>query len=435
MPYDYDKMEKDDFLSGLNSRKASLTGNKKNLLQPKNRSFHSDPLSLFPIVTKLLKCPMCKETLSDPRTLACLHSFCLGCLESQKARAPQSSRSSMEARDPQLSRSSTEARAPQSSRSSIGARAPQSSQLSCHQCGAPFTLTSVIGVSSLECNAFIKSLAKTAKANKGDVNRVIKCDGCREENANVHCVDCQENFGPSCLIPHKNMKISAAHKQISLTEAMSGDMAIKRLPRCQKHAGLEIDSYCRSCNQAICARCGIENHSGHTFCPLSQVTGPLQDEIVGFAVTIGKKEQQAREAIVVMDNSIKQIEDRGTAAKKEMASFFTSLHAELDARQAKLTAEIKKVREASISQKRDVETATVQFREFLNFTDGLLVHGTPLEIADTHKMVRNCASPQGNPAFQPIFECLCDVIGPSKNHDSAATRVSDTGRPLHFIFP
>jgi len=296
---------------------------------------------------------MCRETLSDPRTLACLHSFCLGCLESQKARAPPSS------------------------------------QLSCHQCRAPFTLASMIGVSALECNTFTDSLVKSAKENKGDLNRVIKCDFCDVEDAAMHCVECNEYFCPGCSKGHQKGKATAAHRQIPLEEALSGQTAIKRLPRCQKHFGFEVDSYCKTCNEAVCARCGIEKHPRHDFCPLSQVTGPLQDEIVGFAVTVGKKEQKAREAIDVMDKTIKQIEDRGTAAEREIVSFFISLHAELDARQAELISEISQVREASVRRKGEAETATVQFREFLSFTDGLLAQGTPLEIAGTHKMVRN----------------------------------------------
>ena len=39
-------------------------------------------------------------------------------------------------------------------------------------------------------------------------------------------------------------------------------------------------------------------------------------------------------------------------------------------------------------KKGEIESATVQFREFHSFTEGLLAQGTPLEIAGTHKMVR-----------------------------------------------
>jgi len=45
------------------------------------------------------------------------------------------------------------------------------------------------------------------------------------------------------------------------------------------------------------------------------------------------------------------------------------------------------LRMTAIQGKGEVESATVQFREFHSFTEGLLAQGTPLEIAGTHKMV------------------------------------------------
>ena len=77
---------------------------------PSPPSVHShllcSPLFFFYFsVDKLTKCPMCDKPFDDPRTLPCLHSFCLGCLEAQQFTAKS-----------------------------------KSSDLLCHQCSAPFTL-------------------------------------------------------------------------------------------------------------------------------------------------------------------------------------------------------------------------------------------------------------------------------------------------------
>jgi len=55
------------------------------------------------------------------------------------------------------------------------------------------------------------------------------------------------------------------------------------------------------------------------------------------------------------------------------------------------------LRKTAIQEKGKAESATVQFREFHSFTEGLLAQGTPLEIAGTHKMVRRRSV------------CLCEV--------------------------
>jgi len=51
-----------------------------------------------------------------------------------------------------------------------------------------------------------------------------------------------------------------------------------------------------------------------------------------------------------------------------------------------------------MNEKGEAESATVEFREFHTFTEGLLAQGTPFEIAGTHKMVRRCSV------------CLCEGV-------------------------
>ena len=247
-------------------------------------------------------------------------------------------------------------------------------------------------MNAFECNAFIDSLVKSVKDNMGDVNRVIPCDGCGEEDTTVYCVDCQENFGPTCLVPHRRGKLSASHQQIPLDEAMACDTAIKRIPRCQKHVGYEVDSYCKTCTEAICSKCGIEKHSGHTFCPLIQVTGPLQDQIAGYAITMGRRQEEATKAITTLDGTIIKIEENRCSAEKEIAEVFDVVAAYLEERRVRVLQEMHttgdQLRKTAIQGKGEAESATVEFREFHSFAKGLLAQGTPLEIAGTHKMVR-----------------------------------------------
>jgi len=259
----------------------------------------------FPSVDKLTKCPMCDKTFDDPRSLPCLHSFCLGCLEAQQFTAKS-----------------------------------KSSDLR-YQCSAPFTLPGLSGVALFSCNSFIDSLVKSAKANQGDINRVVKCVGCKgDEDATVLCVDCDEYFGPSCAGVHKNMKATKSHQQIPLEEALAGNATVKRIPRCQKHIGMEINTYCKTCNDAVCALCLSEKHSGHSFCPLSQVTGPLQDQIAGYTITMTKREEEARKAIDTLDGTIKKVEDHRSTAEKDITTFSSTLHAAVDARVAVLVSEM-----------------------------------------------------------------------------------------------
>ena len=293
---------------------------------------------------------MCQRTLDNPRTLPCLHTFCLGCLDHQKATTP----------------------------------AP----LHCRQCNAPITVPTLGGFASLECNSFIDSLLKSLQGAPSDLNAVIKCDFCQEEEAEMHCVDCNENYCPGCSRGHKRSKAYPVnHKLISLDDAFSGTTTAKRIPRCQKHIGFEIDTYCKTCNESVCAKCCIENHPRHHFIPLDQVTGPLQEQIVNYSINMSKKEETAKKAITTMDTTISQIDSRRTATEKEIDQVFDSLAATVEQRRVDLKQGIDQLWKTVVKERGEAESATLEFREFRTFTEGLLTQGTPHEIAGSHKMV------------------------------------------------
>ena len=344
-----ERQEKALLLSELTSHKETFTS-----MGFPQISCQPIPVIFWPSlsVDQLLRCPMCRKMFTDPRTLSCLHTFCLACLETQKATALSTS-----------------------------------SDLRCHQCGVPFTPPVIEGVGACTCNPFIDSLVKSAKANEGDVNRVVKCELCEDEDATVHCVECGENFGQICLIPHKKGKATASHQQIPLEEALAGNATMKRIPRCQKHIGFEIDTYCKTCTEAVCAKCAVEKHPKHDFCPLSQVTGPFQDQLAGYTITLYQREEAARKAITTLDDTINKIEKHRSTAEKEIDQVFDSVLAATEQRRHEVKQGIDQLRKTAVKEKGEAEPATVEFREFRTFTEGLLAQGTPHEIAGTHKMV------------------------------------------------
>ena len=101
---------------------------------------------------------------------------------------------------------------------------------------------------------------------------------------------------------------------------------------------------------------------------------------------------EVKKAITTLDGTINKIEDHRSTAEKDIATFVSTLHAAVDARGAVLVSEMQtkgdQLRKTAIQEKGEIESATVQFREFHSFTEGLLSQGTPLEIAGTHKMVK-----------------------------------------------
>ena len=123
-----------------------------------------------------------------------------------------------------------------------------------------------------------------------------------------------------------------------------------------------------------------------------QVTGPLQDQIAGYTITITQREEEARKAIETQDSTINKIEEHRTAAEKEIGKMFDAVAASVEQRRVQVLQQMQdkgnQLRQAAILEKYEAESATVEFREFHTFTEGMLAQGTPHEIAGTHKMVR-----------------------------------------------
>ena len=244
------------------------------------------------------------------------------------------------------------------------------------------------GVKSLGCGVFIDSLAKSIASTVKDVNKV-KCEGCgAQEDATTHCVDCGQNFGDSCISVHRNMKGAASHQLIPLHD-LKGKVEVKRAPRCKKHALQEINTYCKTCQEAICPQCAVADHRKHDILPLEEMSTELQDDIVGFTVAMNRNEEEAKKAIKILNTALRQIEKKQGEVESEMEKIFVSLKAGLDLRHAQLLGDADNAKKMAMKEKEEAEYAAAEFAGFSSFTEGLLIQGTPLEIAGSHKQANS----------------------------------------------
>ena len=241
------------------------------------------------------------------------------------------------------------------------------------------------GVKSLGCGVFIDSLTKSITSTVKDANKV-KCEGCDDEKAaTMHCVDCGQNFGDSCISVHRKMKITTSHQLIPLHDALKGKVEVKRAPKCKKHATLDIDTYCKTCKEAVCPKCGVTSHPQHIFSPLEEMATELQDEVAGFTITMEQKGEEAKRAAKALDTTLRQIERKQGGVESEMEKAFATLHSDIDLRHAQLLGDVDNVKKVTMKEKDEAEYAAAEFAGFCSFTEGLLTQGTPLEIAGSHK--------------------------------------------------
>uniref|UniRef100_A0A8C4RHC3 Tripartite motif-containing protein 16-like n=1 Tax=Erpetoichthys calabaricus TaxID=27687 RepID=A0A8C4RHC3_ERPCA len=168
-------------------------------------------------------CSVCLDTLTDPVSLHCGHSFCLKCLTDCW---------------------------------------DQSQVCSCPQCRHIFMLRPELKRNTL-LNEVIKKLKKTALtppplqsqnyASPGDV----ECDFCtgKKFRAVMSCLTCMASYCQTHLRPHYEIAAWKGHKLVDPDRNL-----LEKL--CEKHQKF-LEMFCRTDKTCICMMCGMTEHDGH----------------------------------------------------------------------------------------------------------------------------------------------------------------------------
>ncbi|XP_072036949.1 E3 ubiquitin-protein ligase TRIM71-like [Amphiura filiformis] len=191
----------------------------------------------------LVHCGICRKLLQDPRTLSCLHSFCLKCLQQH-----------------------------------IESAGKGVTFLCCPTCSTGTKLPSG-GVSDLDVIAFVsrqrnERLMREKLADEDAGIQCTACDGTAAESSSdstenlralqavTRCFVCDDYLCERCTNMHKIMRSLKRHPLFTLDELRSEKVPLS-LPdqnTCQKHKGEVLMFYCETCDVPICSKCAVIAH-------------------------------------------------------------------------------------------------------------------------------------------------------------------------------
>jgi len=185
------------------------------------------------VTTDLTTCPICLEVFANPKSLPCLHAFCLKCLQRHfKDKC-------------------------------LGDEVP------CPLCRKEFEIPSD-GLSGLQHHFFIQQLVDARKA-VSEESIEVSCEVCSEDNdedsekiptATTFCVDCNQKLCERCSKPHRKWR-GGAHQVRILGAELEEELVQLRGSNCDKHKDKQVELYCYDCNENICVLCFAVKHTQH----------------------------------------------------------------------------------------------------------------------------------------------------------------------------
>ncbi|XP_072015055.1 uncharacterized protein [Amphiura filiformis] len=189
------------------------------------------------ITAELTKCGLCNETVTNPKSLPCLHVFCLSCLRQWT--------------------STSEDKA---------GTAHSEEFLCCPVCKSTTAMPSGDGLEGLSDNVFIASMAeRSQKTIPGKDAACICCEGTSTVLL-ARCLNCDGFLCKKGIQLHQRIKLLRNHQIYKLADLQSGKVDVnvfadEKHLMCKKHKAQVLWFFCETCNVLICRDCTVVSHS------------------------------------------------------------------------------------------------------------------------------------------------------------------------------
>ena len=337
-----------------------------------------------------LTCPVCLSQFNSPKTLPCLHSFCLKCI--QKLTVDQDKE--------------------------------KGQVISCPTCRETAQVPDK-GPADLPTAFLINSFIEIQdQLKKISGSEQISCDNCKEGNATKYCKQCATGLCRKCLAMHNGLKVisEAKHQIIDMKDVVS--TASQLLPvkqevtlTCITH-NKSRKIFCEKCQELICRDCTIRSHRDHNYDLVTDTFPKHRKDIENILGGILDKVLAMQNALKVLatreENITKQRDDR----IKEIYCLIESVIESVKQSGDELVAKVTKIAEYKLQllgqQKEEAETALAQLQRCKEFVQKGLEVGSPQQIlSEKQNLIEGMAvtSKQINPdAFQPVEEANITLI-------------------------
>ena len=234
-----------------------------------------------------LTCPVCFDCYDNPKTLPCLHSFCLKCIQQLPV---------------DLDKGKYQIRCPTCRKK---ATLPDS--------GVADLPSSFVINSLLEIQELLKELVPASEGQQ------ICCGNCQVANATRYCKECATVYCEECLACHNKLKVNITHSITDVKDVASNVYSMKQevIMNCINH-NKPLEIFCDTCNYLICRSCTVSHHQGHNYDNVADAYPRHQHNIESALQLIKCKEETINDLMKALMEREKEIIHQGDDTTKEI---------------------------------------------------------------------------------------------------------------------
>ena len=345
-------------------------------------SFIMDVKTLLNNLHEEVSCSVCMTTFTDPKTLPCLHSFCLHCLEGiQRANGRHDILACPECR--------RESRVPSGSLNDLPTN---------------FRINSLLDVLAIrECNSI-----------------GVQCGNCdKKSSKSFYCFQCCAFWcEANCIILHNGIKANKEHRVLALKDFRDKDFenVLKRPAFCQKkhHEKEELKFFCKDCEVAICNTCVVTLHDGHAKITLEEAADERKLRVKTVIEYQKQKAQLQRNKIAMLDESCIRIQEQAATVKRNAQKFAEMMTTLIEAKKKQIFKKVDAEAECSlkviVTHKSEIEHQVKMRETAIKETETLLKRGASAEIVQLDELLNTILPEEVSQMTKPEVDCDLAIL-------------------------
>ena len=321
------------------------------------------------VATDWTVCPLCLEVFDSPKSLPCIHGYCLKCLERYfKDNSP-------------------------------------GDEVPCPLCRKLFKIPSD-GLGGLQHHFFIEYLVDARNACMKAADDAA-CQVCLEENegsseeistATVYCIDCGQKLCERCSRPHRRRRrwAGGAHQLKPFRADLEQELIELRGSYCEKHNDKQVELYCHDCSENICVVCLAVQHKNHN-------SGKIRKLARRYRLKIDKNDQQILSSIGTLRRQVEKVKQDAFAfaseiedAERKLMEAGEAVKRLVDNHVSERILELQSVKSDSAKQfeliHEQLQLALMAMQSFHTYSRELLDKGRPSDVtraaSELHKRAR-----------------------------------------------